>query len=110
GSIDEALDTAAEIIERRVNVFGVSEAEISRASGNRLDVQVPGMSLEDAQDLIGRTASLEYRVLNDEGIEVPATGIIDGQPVQMTGRFLKNNTYPDRQGINYMVVFETTSQ
>ncbi len=110
GNIDDALDSAVGVLERRVNAFGVSEAEISKASGNRLEVSVPGLSLEDAQNLIGKTAALEFRVGDDQGNIVPATGIIDGVTYVMSGQYIKNNSYPSQSGTTYAVNFETTSR
>ena len=108
GNLSESLEVAKEVIARRVDAFGVVEPEIQIASGNRLDVQVPGMSLPDAERLIGRTASLAYYVYDDEGALVPATGVINSLAVQMTGQHLKNNTYPERRGTTFAVNFETT--
>jgi len=108
GDLDQALESAKQVVERRVNAFGVSEAEITRASGNRLSVQVPGISLTEAQNLIGKTASLEFMVYDDQGNLVPATGVVNGQTLQMTGAYLKNNTYPSRLGTTFAVNFETT--
>jgi len=108
GNLTESLEVAKEVIERRVDAFGVVEPEIQIASGNRLDVQVPGMSLPDAERLIGRTASLEYRIINDNGELVPATGIIDGVEITMTGQYLKSNTFPERRATLVAVNFETT--
>ncbi|WP_322819520.1 protein translocase subunit SecD [Tepidiforma sp.] len=108
GDLDQALESAKQVVERRVNAFGVSEAEITRASGNRLSVQVPGISLTEAQDLIGKTASLEFMVYDDGGNLVPATGVVNGQTLQMTGAYLKNNTFPSRLGTTFAVNFETT--
>lgn len=110
GDVGQALDGAKDVVERRVNEFGVSEAEINKTSGNRISVQVPGLSLEEARDLIGKTASLEFFTYDENGNRIPATGVIDGQTVQMTGRDIKNNTYPQRQGTTFAVVFETTSR
>jgi preprotein translocase subunit SecD len=109
GSLDDAMDVAKEVIERRVNEFGVSEAEVQTASGNRISVGVPGLSLSDAERLIGRTAQLEFRVVNDEGQVVPATGVVDGQTLAMTGQHLKSNTFPSRVGTTFAVNFETTN-
>ena len=108
GDLEESLTVAKEVIERRVDAFGVVEPEIQIASGNRLDVQVPGMSLPDAERLIGRTASLSYRVFNGDGELVPATGVIDGVEIAMSGQHLKNNTFPERRGTTFAVNFETT--
>lgn len=60
-SVDQAMDGVKNVIERRVNAFGVSETEISREGKNRLAVQLPGISPEEAKDLIGKTAQLEFR-------------------------------------------------
>lgn len=132
--IDEALEGAARIIERRVNAFGVAESEIQRQGSNRLAVQLPAIDPEDARELVGRTAVLEFRErkLDEDGnmlvcqggtvthnppgceggeevaiplqavtietqgavIWVPsrATGS-DGVEKDLTGRFLKGNTY-----------------
>ncbi len=108
GDLSESLEVAKEVIERRVDAFGVVEPEIQIASGNRLDVQVPGISLPDAERLIGRTASLQYFVYNDDGQLAPATGVIDGVEIQMTGQHLKSNTYAQRIGTSVSVNFETT--
>jgi preprotein translocase subunit SecD len=109
GDLDQAMDGAKDVVERRVNEFGVSEAEIQRTSGNRLTVQVPGMALAEAQNLIGKTAALQFMTYDDQTNLVPATGVVDGQTIAMTGAHLKNNTYPERSGTTYAVVFETTS-
>jgi len=109
GDLDQAMDGAKDVVERRVNEFGVSEAEIQRTSGNRLTVQVPGMALSEAQNLIGKTAALQFMTYDDQTNLVPATGVVDGQTIAMTGAHLKNNTYPERSGTTYAVVFETTS-
>ena len=110
GDIGQALDVAKSVVDRRVNAFGVSEAEVQKASGNRLTVQVPGMSLTDAQNLIGKTAQLEFRIVDDQNQVVPATGVVDGETLTMSGQYLKNNTYPSQFNTTYAVNFETTSK
>jgi len=110
GDIDEALNGAKDVLERRVNEFGVSEPEIQKTSGNRISVQVPGLSLLDAQNLIGKTAALEFQTYDEFGNLIPATGVIDGVTIVMTGAELKNNTFVQRQGTTYAVAFETTGR
>ncbi len=109
GDLSSAIDVAKNVIENRVNEFGVSESEVTKASGNRIIVQVPGLTLTDADKLIGATASLEFRVIDASGNEVPATGFVDGQELAMTGAYIKNNAYADRTTTNFAVVFEPTS-
>lgn len=112
GDLGTAIDGAKDVIERRVNSLGVSEAEVTKASGNRIVVQIPGVTLAEAQQQVGRTATLEFKTLDSQGNLVPATGVIevDGvkQEVPMTGQHLKNNTFPTRQGTSYAISFETT--
>ena len=57
--LDEALDGARKVIERRVNEFGVAESEVTRLGDNRLAVQLPGINPEEAIAKIGRTALLQ---------------------------------------------------
>lgn len=58
--LDAALDGARDVIERRVNEFGVAESEVRRLGNNRLDVSLPGITAEEAVDKIGRTALLQF--------------------------------------------------
>lgn len=109
GDINQAIDVAKSVIDRRVNAFGVSEPEIQKTNGNRITVQVPGLSLTDATDLIGKTAQLEFRVIDASGNPVPAQGVVDGKTLTMSGQYLKNNTYPSQEGTTYAVNFETNS-
>lgn len=109
GNVAEALGGAKDVIERRVNALGVSEAEVQKSSGNRIVVQIPGVTLTEAQNQVGRTAALQFKVYDDSGQIVPAIGIIDGQEVAMTGQHIKNNTFPTTQGTLQAVAFETTS-
>ena len=76
--VDAAIEGAKDVIERRVNRFGVSETEVSREGKTRLSVQVPGISPEEASRLISAAAILEFRepVRNEQGevICIDATG------------------------------------
>ncbi|HEX5939595.1 MAG TPA: protein translocase subunit SecD, partial [Dehalococcoidia bacterium] len=70
GDLDRALDSAKEVIENRVNAFGVAETEIQRQGSDRISVQLPGVDPDEAADLIGRTAVLEFREpkTNEDGL------------------------------------------
>ena len=62
---DQALRSAKEVIERRINIFGVSEPIIQTAKGEkdfRIIVELPGITnLVEAINLVGATAKLEFR-------------------------------------------------
>src|SRR3989344_5423522 len=73
--ISGAMESLKEVIERRVNIFGVSEPIIQTesagiVSGNkeeRLIVELPGVTdIEEAVELIGKTPILEFRLVQGE--------------------------------------------
>ncbi len=105
--ISDSMATLRDVIEERVNIFGVSEPiiqveEAGLVSGNkdhRLIVELPGVSnLEEAKALIGKTPQLEFRIEKDgirnlpveELSALPAEALFDPTPV--TGRLLKRST------------------
>lgn len=62
----EDMDTARNIIENRVNQFGVAEPLVQVTGANRIVVELPGLSSSDqarASDLIGQSAVLEFRIV-----------------------------------------------
>ena len=62
-----AVDQALETIRNRVDEFGVSEPEIARQGQNRVLIQLPGVEdPQRAKDLIGKTALLEFKLVDDE--------------------------------------------
>lgn len=71
GEKEKALDSLVEVVSRRVNLFGVSEPSIRRASfegKNRIIVELPGIeNPKEAIDLVGRTASLVFLELDPDG-------------------------------------------
>ena len=83
--LNEALDTAVDVVERRVNAFGVAESITERVGANRLSVQLPGISSDEAVDKIGRTAQLQFMELalaaNGEVIFVQLDGTTTTQPL-----------------------------
>jgi preprotein translocase subunit SecD len=71
-----AADQALETIRNRIDQFGVSEPDIRHQGENRILVQLPGIrDTKRAKDLIGRTALLEFKLL-DETNDVAAA--LDG--------------------------------
>lgn len=60
----QALESSRNVIERRINIFGVSEPVIQTlkvGNNNRIVVELPGVTdVNQAVDLIGRTAQLTF--------------------------------------------------
>lgn len=76
--VDEAMRALRDVIERRVNVFGVSEpvVQVERSifeedsSTRRLIVELPGVTdVDEAVKQIGETPVLEFRLATDEAME-----------------------------------------
>jgi preprotein translocase subunit SecD len=63
-----AIDQALEIIRNRVDQFGVSEPEITLQGTDQILVQLPGIrDPQRAINLIGQTALLEFKLVDEEG-------------------------------------------
>jgi len=64
---DTSADQALETIRNRIDQFGVSEPTILRQGDNEIVVQLPGVKdPKRAIDLIGKTAQLEFKIVDDE--------------------------------------------
>lgn len=91
----EDLSAARNIIENRVNQFGVSEPVIQTSGQNRIIVELPGLSQADQQralDLIGQQAVLEFRLVRPEAAGKPDGEMtdVDLEPAAFTGEILQN--------------------
>lgn len=61
------VEHSLETIRNRVDQFGVAEPEIIPEGDNRILVQLPGIKdPERAKNLIGKTALLEFKIVDDE--------------------------------------------
>jgi len=61
-----ATDQALETIRNRIDQFGVSEPDIRNQGENRILIQLPGIKdTQRAKQLIGRTALLEFKLLDE---------------------------------------------
>ncbi len=98
GEKERALEGVRQVIERRVNAFGVTEPVIQAQGSDRISVQLPGVqNVDEAKALIGKTAQLDFREqLTDPGASAPqwtpatAPGS-DGATKPLTGAYFKSN-------------------
>ncbi|MDP6607117.1 MAG: protein translocase subunit SecD [Dehalococcoidia bacterium] len=108
GDIDDAIEGTMSVLRRRVDASGVAEAEISRQGASNISVQLPGLTPDEARDLLGRTAQLRFcqqlTVAQPPGVVgaaacgttggwAQAYGVVDGVPLALTGRFLRPNSF-----------------
>ena len=64
---DGAVQQNIQILRNRVNELGVAEPIIQQQGAERVVVQLPGVQdTARAKDILGRTASLEIRMVNDD--------------------------------------------
>jgi protein-export membrane protein SecD len=61
---DQAVKAAVQIIQNRIDQFGVAEPSIQRMGDDKIVVQLPGVKdFQRARDLIGKTALLEFKLV-----------------------------------------------
>jgi preprotein translocase subunit SecD len=84
-SVDAAMETAIEVVRKRIDALGTREPDIRRLGDNRIDVQVPGLKDPQAlKDLLGKTAKLEFKLVDTtaspsdiaQGIAPPGSEIV----------------------------------
>jgi len=64
-AISQAMTSARDVIDRRVNALGTREPTIALQGSNRILVEVPGLQDPEAlKALIGRTARLEFKLVD----------------------------------------------
>lgn len=95
GDVADSLATLREVIERRVNAFGVGEPVVQTVQGgalgggeHRLVVELPGVTdVDEAVRLIGQTPLLEFKLVK-QGFEsnlTSATGTPNAEAFTDTG-------------------------
>ena len=92
---DMALDQALRTIRNRIDQFGVAEPDIRKQAGNRIQVQLPGISdPRRAVQILGQTAHLEFHLVRDDvdpGKAVLPAGVI-ALPLLENGNGQKNES------------------
>ncbi|MEO6509216.1 MAG: protein translocase subunit SecD [Patescibacteria group bacterium] len=96
--LEDALNSSRDVIEKRVNLFGVSEPVIQTLKSNnnyRIAVDLPGISnVNEAIGLIGQTAQLSFKEAT-EGANLATTSasILDlNKDTGLTGKDVKKAT------------------
>ena len=102
-----AVNQSLEIIRNRIDQFGVAEPVIVRQGKDEIVVQLPGVKdPERALSLIGQTAQLEFKMVDDKsGLDL--RGLIsqakgagqwhDGESVKQLNLALQHSLPPDSQ-------------
>ncbi len=62
---NKAMETARDVVRRRVDPDGTREVSVTRQGANRIQVQVPGLQdPEGLKALLGKTAKLEFKLVD----------------------------------------------
>src|ERR1700742_5329755 len=83
----DAMQRSIDLMQQRVNAFGVSEAELNQAGKDQIEVNLPGVkNAEDAARQVGSTAQLffydwEAVILDDKCKANPDVNASSRQPV-----------------------------
>src|SRR4030095_3477694 len=88
------VDQGLKVIRNRVDQFGVAEPTIQKQGDNRILVQLPGVQdPARAKALIGKTAVLEFKLVDDQAAAARAVqeGPAPGDEV-LYGRRVDRNT------------------
>jgi len=100
GAQSDAMTSARDVIERRVNAFGVSEPIVQVSGTDRIIVELPGIKdVNEAIKMIGQTPFLEFREENPSPNATPdASGQVTIDPndaflaTGLTGKQLQRAT------------------
>ncbi len=91
---DQALKQNITTLHNRVNELGVAEPVIQQQGADRVVVQLPGVQdTAKAKDIIGRTATLELRMVDDSA-EAAAAAVGSGPVPFGTERFVERGGAP----------------
>ena len=88
------LEAARNIIQNRIDEFGVAEPLIQTSGGERIIVELPGLTAEDqtrALDLIGQQAMLEFRLVRAvaTALATESLTLADLEDVAFTGEIIR---------------------
>ena len=111
GDVASSMDALRNVIERRINLFGVSEPLVQtesaglvagKAIAQKLIVELPGVAdVDKAIEMIGKTPLLEFKLVREDP---PAAGTttptLTLTPTGLTGRLLKRAALEFDQNLN----------
>ena len=68
-AVTQAMDSATEVVRKRIDALGTREPTIIRQGDTRIVVQVPGLQDPDQlKELLGQTAKLEFKLVDQNAL------------------------------------------
>lgn len=88
--IGQSMETLKNVIEARVNAFGVSEPIVQTQGADKLIVELPGINdTQKAIDLIGKTPVLEFSIVQEFASTTSSTSEQLLIPTGLTGKYIE---------------------
>lgn len=112
------MDGVIDVITNRINPMGVTEPVIQKLGEDRIAVELPGINItETEKERLSRTAILEFGEIAGENEEAkwenelgrwkPATAEIDGEELELSSAYFRENTYVAQDNLGRIqLVFE----
>lgn len=113
--VEDSVEALRDVIERRVNLFGVREPTVTTSFSRlanewRLVVELPGVAdIDQAAKLIGETPVLEFKTLKKGAKELTASSTMfemlgNYESTNLTGTYLKKSSLAFDQTTNRPMV------
>ena len=114
-NVQDSVDALRDVIERRVNLFGVREPTVTTSFSRlanewRLVVELPGVAdVDQAAKLIGETPVLEFKTIKKDAKEITASSTMydyigNYESTELTGTYLKKSSLVFDQTTNRPMV------
>lgn len=69
-AVNQAMDSATEVVRKRIDSLGTREPTIIREDDDRISVEVPGLDDPEAlKALLGQTANLEFKLVDLDALQ-----------------------------------------
>jgi preprotein translocase subunit SecD len=85
---DDAVAQAQKTLRSRIDVYGVTEPEVRRRGENSIMIQLAGLTAEEygrvKDDIIGKTAQLEFKIVDDQSSYFGELGQAPDKPADVT--------------------------
>ena len=122
GEVGDAMVSLRDVIERRINIFGIAEPVVQiekKGDDNRLIVELAGVKdINQAIKMIGETPFLEFRTQQEIAEVQPlpqappeVEPLLNFVPTSLTGRYLKKASFEfDQTALQSAVLLEFNNE
>jgi len=96
---EDAVDQAMLVIRRRIDKWGVAEVDVRKMGTDSIQISLPGrQDPEQAKELIGTTAQLEFRMVDDKSNHFSQLVAKHPPPADSGIRLVRPNGYEQLEG------------